>query len=145
MFANASDGWVYGPSLWVTSNGAANWAQVDLGGPVFSLAASAGTVYAVVGFCFPSGNNCQRPELRLERAAVGSDSWQTVHGISGYGASALLTVSGNDAWVALTPHNFGAQLLWTTSDGGTTWRSLPDTCYQPSAAIDLAGLGFARR
>jgi photosystem II stability/assembly factor-like uncharacterized protein len=139
-FANASDGWVYGPSLWATRNGAQTWAQVNLGGPVFSLAASAHVVYAVVGSCFPNGSSCQRPALSLERAAVGSGNWGTVRGISGYGTSALLAVNGNYAWVALTPKKFGAELLWTTSDGGTKWRSLPDTCYQPSQAADLAGL-----
>ena len=140
VFANASEGWLYGPSLWVTHNGASSWAREKPGGPVFSLAASDGVVYAVVGSCYPNSSNCQRPALQLERTAVGSDNWQVVPGISGYGASAMLTVNGNDAWVALTPRNFGAERLWTTSDSGATWRSLPDTCYQPAEATDLAGL-----
>ncbi len=31
-------------------------------------------------------------------------------------------------------------MMWTTSDGGAKWHSLPDSCYQPAQATDLAGL-----
>jgi len=140
VFANTDDGWVYGPSLWATGNGATTWQQVKLGGPVFSLAASADAVYAVVGSCFPGANSCQTPLLRLEEAAVGSQSWHVVPGIAGYGSSGLLTVNGNNAWVSLTPRHFGPASIWTTSDAGAKWRTLPDPCYQPAEATDIAGV-----
>ncbi len=143
LFANASDGWAYGDSLWATYNGAKTWQQVDLRGPVFALNSSKDVVYAVVGNCSPSGAKCATPALRLERSSVGSHSWHTVPGLTGYGTSALVAVNGENAWVSLSPLDHGAAKLWSTTDGGTTWHSLPDSCYQPSQAIDLAGLAAA--
>ncbi|HTT91928.1 MAG TPA: hypothetical protein VMF65_20405 [Acidimicrobiales bacterium] len=140
VFANASDGWAYGNSLWATYNGAAKWQQVTLGGPVYSMNSSAHVAYAVVGNCSPGGTTCLTPSLKLERSDVGSHSWHVVPGVTGYGTSALIAVNGENAWVSLSPKDHGAARLWTTSDGGVQWHSLPDSCYQPSQAIDLAGL-----
>ena len=140
VFANAADGWAYGESLWATYDGAASWQRVNLGGLVFSLASSAGVVYAVVGSCSPGVGGCQTPTLRLEMATIGSSSWQSVPGVAGYGSWALLAVSGGSAWVSLSPRHFGAALIWTSADGGANWHSLPDQCYQPKQATDLAGL-----
>jgi photosystem II stability/assembly factor-like uncharacterized protein len=143
VFANALDGWAYGNSLWATYNGAGSWKQISLGGPVFSLDSSAHEAYAIVGSCSPNGTKCMEPVLKLERSAVGSHSWQTVPGISGYGTSAMIAVNDENAWVSFPPKDRGPARLWTTSDGGATWHSLPDSCYQPAQATDLAGLASA--
>lgn len=141
VFASATDGWVYGPTLWATYNAAASWAQVKLGGPVYLLATSAQEAYAVVGTCSPGANNCPRPGLRLARATVGSSVWHSVPRVSGYGTTALLTVNGSDAWVSFRPSSdTGAVMIWGTANDGSTWRRLPDPCYQPSEATDLAGM-----
>ena len=140
VFAGASDGWAYGNSLWATYNGGHTWRRLSLGGPVLSLDSSARVAYALVGNCSPNGDNCQAPELRLERSTVGSRSWQTVPDVSGYGTSAIIAANGENAWVSLLPRNHGAAMVWTTTDGGAKWRSLPDSCYQPAQATDLAGL-----
>jgi photosystem II stability/assembly factor-like uncharacterized protein len=140
VFANASDGWAYGNSLWATYNGARSWQRLNLGGPVFSLNSSARVAYALVGSCSPGANSCQTPILRLERSSVGSRSWQPVPGISRYGTSAIIAANGDNAWVSLAPRDHGPAMVWTTSDGGAKWHSVPDSCYQPSQAIDLAGL-----
>ena len=125
VFADASDGWAYGNSLWATYNGSTSWRQVDLGGPVFSLNSSAHVAFAVVGSCSPSGAKCPVPALHLERSTVGSRTWQTVPGVSGYGNTALIAVSGENAWVSLSPRGHGAAMIWATTDGGTQWHSLP--------------------
>ncbi len=140
VFADASDGWAYGNSLWATYNGSTSWQQVNLGGPVFSLNSSAHVAFAVVGSCSPSGAKCPVPALHLERSTVGSRTWQTVPGVSGYGNTALIAVSGENAWVSLSPRAHGAAMIWATTDGGTQWHSLPDSCFQPSRSTDLAGL-----
>ncbi len=140
VFANTDDGWIYGPSLWSTNNEATSWRQINLGGPVFSLAASANAAYAVVGSCFPGANSCPRPSLRLEETTVGSQSWHVVSGISGYGSSGILNVNGKNAWVSLAPRHFGPASIWTTSDSGAKWRTLPDPCYQPTDVTDIAGV-----
>jgi hypothetical protein len=140
LFANASDGWAYGPKLWATSDGSESWAKVSLGGPVYLLATSAHEVYAVVGNCSPSAHNCRAPTLRLERATVGSAAWHTVPGVSGYGTTAVLTANGSNAWLSFSPKSTGAVLIWRSSNSGNTWQRLPDPCYDPSQATDLAGM-----
>jgi hypothetical protein len=142
LFANASDGWVYGPTLWATYNGTQSWAKVKLGGPVYLLATSAHEVYAVVGSCSPSAHNCPTPTLRLERAtvgSVGSSAWHTIAGVSGYGTTALLTAKSANVWVSFSPKSAGAVMTWRSSNSGSTWQRLPNPCYQPSQATDLAG------
>ena len=57
-FANPSDGWVFGPLLWATTNGGAAWHQKKLGGPVLSLTAAGGYVYAVVASCYETSGSC---------------------------------------------------------------------------------------
>ncbi|HUC15407.1 MAG TPA: hypothetical protein VMS00_13230 [Acidimicrobiales bacterium] len=140
LFANDSDGWVYGPTLLATYNGAESWTSVKLGGPVYLLATSAHEVYAVVGSCSPSARNCPTPTLRLERAAVGSGVWHAVPGVSGYGTSAVLRANGVNAWVSFPPKKTGAVMIWRSSNSGSTWQRLPNPCYQPSQATDLAGM-----
>ena len=140
LFANANDGWVYGPTLWATYNGAESWATVKLGGPVYLLAASGHEVYAVVGGCSPSARNCPTPTLRLERAAVGSATWHTVPGVSGYGTTAVLTANSADAWVSFAPKGAGAVMIWRSSNSGGAWQRLPNPCYEPSQATDLEGM-----
>jgi hypothetical protein len=144
LFANANDGWVYGPTLWATYNGAQSWAKIKLGGPVYLLATSAQEVYAVVGNCSPSAHNCPTPTLRLERAAVGSPSWQTVPGVSGYGTTAVLTADNANAWVSFSPKGAGAVMIWRSSNSGSAWQRLPNPCYEPSQATDLAGMASPR-
>jgi hypothetical protein len=144
LFANGNDGWVYGPTLWATYNGAESWATVKLGGPVYLLVTSAEEVYAVVGNCSPSAHNCPTPTLRLERAAVGSTAWQTVLGVSGYGTTAVLTAKSANAWVSFAPKGAGAVMIWRSSNSGSTWQRLPNPCYEPSQATDLAGMASPR-
>lgn len=140
-FANASDGFAYGPGLWSTTNGAATWSQVRLGGPVLALAASGGFADAVVASCSPSNPGCSSPLLRLERAPVGSGPWRVVAGITGYDET-LLSLRGPEGWVAMWPRKpYSAPAsVWTTSDAGATWRRVPDHCFKPAQATDLAGL-----
>src|SRR5579863_57608 len=45
-FSSASDGWLFGPGLWATTDGGAQWHQESLPGEVIAVAASGGTVFA---------------------------------------------------------------------------------------------------
>jgi photosystem II stability/assembly factor-like uncharacterized protein len=52
-FADAKDGWAFGPELWATHDGGATWKHVSIAGlpkdsPVRALEAARGTVHAVV-------------------------------------------------------------------------------------------------
>jgi len=75
-FADALDGWIYGPSLFATHDGGASWQQLDLGGPVVALETSGGFVDAVVSPC-PGQQVCSG-SLRLEQAPVTGGAFTTV-------------------------------------------------------------------
>jgi len=75
-FADALDGWIYGPSLLATHDGGATWQQVDLAGSVVALEASGGFVDAVVSPC-GTQETCSG-SLRLEQAPATGGSFSTV-------------------------------------------------------------------
>jgi photosystem II stability/assembly factor-like uncharacterized protein len=78
-FANASDGWLFGPQVWATHDGGANWHQVaPLGGPVISLEAAGGRVWSLVG-------SAAGVSATVYAAPVATDDWQPV----GSGAAAI--------------------------------------------------------
>jgi len=68
VFASRRDGWLYGPGLWSTRDGGARWHRLSLGGGIDAMAASAGTVYAVVS---PHGGGREE----LYRSSAGKDAW----------------------------------------------------------------------
>ena len=139
VFANPSDGWVFDPALWATSNGGTNWHQEKLGGPVLSLVAAGGSVYAAVGSCYDTNGKCSSPTVKLERSPVQQGVWQTVPGISGRGTELLMTTQGATVWVAMWPTSAGPASIWSGRPGAS-WHRYPDPCYQRSQGIDLAGL-----
>ena len=75
-FADALDGWIYGPSLFATHDGGATWQQLDLGGSVVALETSGGFVDAVVSPC--STQETCSGSLRLEQAPATGGSFTTV-------------------------------------------------------------------
>ncbi len=88
-FANASDGWLFGPQLWATHDGGTSWHPVaTLGGPMISLEAAGGRVWGLVG-------SAGSVSATVEAAPVGTDDWKpvgpataaigiTLHGKVGY-------------------------------------------------------------
>lgn len=68
-FADAQNGFAYGPALYSTHDGGTSWDRVDVGGTVTDLAISAGEVYAIVATGDAS---------HLMRSPVGQDHWATV-------------------------------------------------------------------
>lgn len=144
-FANSADGFAFNSQLWVTHDGGANWHQVRLGGAVTELATANGFAYALVRY----GHKGQG---RVERSALGSDTWTTLPGagsayaglwahgpgvLVGSGAGAALAVSHN-AGVSFTlqaspskglPCDFeepATGVVWAHCATGTessTWRS----------------------
>ena len=131
--------YAYGPGLWVAAT-PGRWVALHPGGPVLDLAVDAGTVWAVVASCWSQDPGCLTPSLRLARARVGTDAWQAVPGLFGFDDAQLLFRGGN-GWVAMWPRRLPSPVtIWRTTDAGASWRRIPDPCYQPSEAIDLAAL-----
>ncbi|HUY63745.1 MAG TPA: hypothetical protein VMV14_04435 [Acidimicrobiales bacterium] len=129
-FADEADGWAYGPGLWATHDGGTRWSSVDLGGPVVSMASSAGQAYALVQcLSYPT---CTSPG-HLYRSPVHGGSWTQVAGVSGaYG-------QGSATVVAVGPAVFVAdgrqpQPTLIASADGVHFSSLTSPCGGSSSA-----------
>ena len=125
MFASARDGWLYGQTgrfgervggLWATHDRGAHWRKLSVaGGVIDSMAASAGTVYAVVSH----GNNGPR---ELYASPAGRNAWARVRHFSvSADTGSALAVSGRSAWFG------GGTSLWATADG-VHWHRYPLRC-----------------
>jgi photosystem II stability/assembly factor-like uncharacterized protein len=73
-FADALDGWAFGPDLWATHDGGATWHRVSLpglsaGGQVMTLETAAGAVHAVYDRGLGGGL------MTIATSPVGSDAW----------------------------------------------------------------------
>ena len=148
-FANASDGWLFGPQVWATHDGGTSWHPVaTLGGPVISLEAAGGRVWGLVG-------SAGGVSATVEAAPVDTDDWKpvgpaaaaigiTLHGKVGYavapdGAIIALGPAGTAATVAAlaAPSDTGVAVvcaadpgagsstktLLLSRDGGRTWST----------------------
>ena len=139
LFTGAS-GYAYGPGLWTTTASPGRWVASHPGGPVVDLAVDAGTVWAVVASCWSQDPGCLVPSLRLEHARAGGNAWRAVPGVGGFDEARLL-LRGATGWVAMWPRRLPSPVtIWRTTDAGASWRRIPDPCYRPAWAIDLAGL-----
>lgn len=94
-FADQSNGWVAGRSLYATHDGGGSWHRVSFGAGdllIASLGTAGGRVYAVTETC-TADNECAGA-MSIYTAAVGSDSWTkvTTVGASNRGKSELTVV-----------------------------------------------------
>lgn len=130
-FENASDGWLFGPGLWATTDGGQRWHRVSLPGAagraVVALAASDGAVFASTEPVDGSLN-----ATRLYRSVVGTGKWTLVAKVI---PAAALTLSGHSVWAGIAPK------LWTSTDSGRHWSKLSFSC--PSDAVDASAVAAA--
>ena len=98
-FANARDGWTFGPDLWATHDGGATWARLTIPGlpadaAIVALASANGTVHAAV----LDGQN-----YRVASSPIGADDFRlsTVRVPIGAGPvpSVQLVLSGAGGWL----------------------------------------------
>ena len=100
-FADAQNGWAFGPDLWATHDGGSSWQQVTIPGAtsaaVVALEASAGSVHAV--FYDMTG----APAVRIATSPVGRDAWAVSPTSVQIGAgpvpSTQLVLSGSSGWL----------------------------------------------
>jgi photosystem II stability/assembly factor-like uncharacterized protein len=126
-FASASDGWLFGPALWATTDGGAHWKRVSIPGDVVALATGGGEAYAATEA--PDGSLLA---AKLYRSAVGSSKWALVRGVL---PQAALTVSGHSVWAGIAPD------LWTSTDSGARWTKLSFAC--PRSALSASAVAAA--
>jgi photosystem II stability/assembly factor-like uncharacterized protein len=115
VFANANDGWLFGPALWATTDGGKRWNRVNLPpGVVYMMAASGGEAYAAL-----EPTNGGPYQGHLYESAVGSGKWSKVSKVA---PVITLTSFGHSAWTGVAPD------VWTTTNSGKTWSKLSFAC-----------------
>ena len=99
-FADAKDGWAFGPELWATHNGGATWKKISIAGlpndsPVRGLEAARGTVHAVVY------DGAQ--DFRIASSKATANAWTLASVRVPVGAGPVprpqLVLSGTGGWV----------------------------------------------
>jgi len=132
LFADARDGWAYGPGLWATHDGGASWQRIGTKGwAVQSMAATDGHVVATLLSCDPHASNCDRPSPVVRTSPVGRDAWRPVSGAAGE----VRTVRAGTGY-AVSPGvgQYGTDVSMFTgpADGSARWVSRRLPC-QPGA------------
>ncbi len=84
LFANAKDGWAYGPGLWGTHNGGVSWHEVSTHRHmVYSMAVTSDYFVATFDTCGSVGSYCSAPAtFTVETTPVHRDAWRPAQGQS---------------------------------------------------------------
>lgn len=143
-FANQKVGYAYSPeALFLTTDGGISWSRQPDG--AWGLEVADGVAVRVVGqgLCAPGCN------YRIERAPVGSSTWQQIALPAGqFGAGAQLARTGKVLALATFGHWAGGAsnargTLFVSDDDGATWATRP-VCPSPSGPgeVDLHGVSM---
>jgi photosystem II stability/assembly factor-like uncharacterized protein len=132
VFANSSDGFLFGPGLLATHDGGRSWVRQPLA-PVLAMQTGGGHVYALT-------RQGQTGPVALWRSAVGGSRWQRLRlpagaaGLPGVDQGMQLSAEGDTLvllQVGLANDLVGASQagrLWVSEDAGTQWQARPVPC-----------------
>jgi photosystem II stability/assembly factor-like uncharacterized protein len=129
-FADALDGWVFGPDLWSTHDGGATWTHVTTGpgtGSVVDVEAASGHVDAVSEQCVGQTGTCR---AQLWVGSVGSDAFSPGPAFAlgtATPSEPLLALHGTSGYLITQGSAPGTWALLVTTDG-TTWTPEPGPC-----------------
>ena len=121
-FADTSDGWVFGATLWATHDGGAAWRQITFGNTLFGVdqlePGANGYVYAVFELCAnPSiAAGCVD---RVMRSRSGADTWSVISPPGHPSGRPVIAVHGITVWVMYFAGSTG--LEWISHDDGVLW------------------------
>lgn len=134
-FADARNGWAFGRALWSTHDGGATWKPVPLSHQVIDLAASGGTVWAVVADCGGGATGCRN--YAVDESPVSRDGWSraTVPGLPTSGGEASLAVRGATVYVSVSG---GAAAILASTDGGAHFARHDSPCAPDLGAGQLS-------
>lgn len=133
-FANARDGWAFGPDLWATHDGGITWSRLDVlaNGTVVALETARGSVHAVFTVAPPA----DAVTFKVASSPTGTDDWSVAAVAIPVGAGPVpaiqLVLSGDAGWILQNDRvvENGARLV------AGTWRT-----WQPVCA-DVVGPAF---
>jgi hypothetical protein len=137
LFADARDGWVFGPGLWATHDGGASWHQVPThGASVYSLRAAGGYVVAAFARC---GSACEAARFTVYTSPAGADRWEPAPGATGTGDAQVAMAGGSAYVVSSIRFTSAVTLLAGPADGSARWRRRPVPCPAGWLAAVAAG------
>lgn len=130
--------YVYGPGLFVTSDGGATWQPGILkDGVATILASSPDSVWALTSSCAESGG-CA---LRLLSGSFDPPSWQPVEGFAPLQAGEQVSFvhpDAQNAYLLVQGLNHQGLALWATVDAGQTWSQVATPCAAGLGLLDAA-------
>ncbi len=149
VLASASDGWAYGPGLFVTHDGGRLFSRVKVSAGVLAVAASSGKVWVLEQRCFivktahASLDACSRSVLltgpaggeRLSPVAQQPPGFPLPPGYEEGTQFPLGIVHASSSLVVLS----GVFGLDVSTNGGRTWRQSRYPCTPPYANADSPG------
>jgi photosystem II stability/assembly factor-like uncharacterized protein len=122
-FADTSDGWVFGNTLWATHNDGATWSQITFGNHLLSVwqlePGANGYVYAVFEICTDptTAVGCSYPVMRSQS---GTNKWSVISPPGNPVGRPSIGVHGNTLWVMYFDRSTG--LEWESADDGLLWE-----------------------
>ena len=143
LFANAEDGWAYGPELWSTHDGGASWHQVTVaGGGILSAAVAGDQLVVAIG-----AESDQGGTVLLAHAPVTGDDLTVTDKFFAGSATTFpppveLAGSASGAVWALTSAAADGQLL-SSVNGGASWTATTYPCTQGPIEADEAAIAAA--
>lgn len=110
-FANAPDGYAFGPELWTTRDGGESWKRAHPGGSVNALAAARGYVFAIVW---------RGDRAWLARSRTGGSTWKRLR-VGGSAEPLTLWVQGSEVILETQAPKSGGQDVYISKNSGATF------------------------
>jgi photosystem II stability/assembly factor-like uncharacterized protein len=149
-FADARDGWLYGPGLWASHDGGLTWHRIDVhGAAVASVAAARGHVLAAFTASTACPRQCQSGQVRFRvwSSAASRDDWHPVPGAASLGTGQV-AVTGLDGYaLGVQDYGSGTGLVAGPAGAPGRWRHRPLPCgigyFAAAIAVSRAGVVVA--